>query len=135
MKTKLIPILISLFALLSIGLRASAHELVITNAIPKAQATDVPREHTGKVVWATVVMDMVREAGVDTAKASKIIECESTWNPNAVNLNRNGSNDMGLWQINSIHGLSDEVRKDPIKSTEFAIYLINKNGFKPWTCR
>lgn len=80
------------------------------------------------------VLVMLSDAGIDTAKAERIIFCESSWNPRATNLNRNGSNDKGLWQLNSVHGLSDEVRLDPIKSTEFAIKLIKKQGFKPWVC-
>ena len=78
---------------------------------------------------------MLEDEGIDTKKADKIIECESTWNPEAVNQNRNGSNDKGLWQLNSVHGISDEVRFDPIKSTEEAIKLIKQKGFQPWTCQ
>lgn len=81
------------------------------------------------------VMSMLAEAGIDTVKAHRIIGCESTWNPKAYNKNKNGSNDAGLWQINSIHGVSDAIRFDPIKSTEFAIKLIKEQGFKPWVCQ
>ena len=83
----------------------------------------------------TQVLAMLTNEGIDTVKADRIIACESTWNPQATNLNRNGSNDMGLWQINSVHGLSDDVRLDPIKSTEFAVELIKKKGFAPWVCQ
>lgn len=35
--------------------------------------------------------------------AKKIVYAESTWNPNAINQNANGSTDYGLWQMNTIH--------------------------------
>lgn len=81
-----------------------------------------------------MVLAMLAEEGIDTAKADRIIYCESTWKPTATNYNRDGSNDAGLWQINSIHGLSVEERMDIEKSTQFAIKLIKAQGWTPWVC-
>lgn len=114
-------------------------EISITNM---RDATEYPalaqRTHYVSVAEPSVretVLAMLSEAGIDTVKAERIIFCESSWNPKATNFNRNGSNDKGLWQLNSVHGLSDEVSLDPIKSTEEAIKLIKKKGFQPWVCK
>ena len=92
---------------------------------PRAESGDVRGE----------VLAMLTEEGIDISKADRIIACESSWRPTAVNQNRNGSNDKGLWQLNSIHRIPDEVRLDPIKSTEEAIKLIKAQGFTPWVCQ
>lgn len=66
-------------------------------------------------------------------RAKAIIACESSWNPAAVNnSNRDKSNDKGLWQINSIHGLSDACRLDYKCSTDYAYKLFKRSGFQPW---
>ncbi len=80
------------------------------------------------------VLSMLAAEGIDTKRAERIIFCESSWNPYAINQNRNGSNDLGIWQLNSIHKIPDEVRVDPIASTEVAIKMIKKLGFQPWVC-
>lgn len=81
------------------------------------------------------VLAMLSDEGISSITADRIITCESTWNPRAYNVNKNGSNDAGLWQINSVHGLSVEDRMDVEKSTRFAIKLIKTQGFKPWVCQ
>lgn len=73
--------------------------------------------------------------GQHADRAKKIIQCESSWNEKAVNnSNRNGSNDKGLWQINSIHKISDACRLDYRCATDFARKLFDRQGFNPWVC-
>ncbi|HSA07647.1 MAG TPA: transglycosylase SLT domain-containing protein [Candidatus Gastranaerophilales bacterium] len=74
------------------------------------------------------------KAGLDSDRAVKIAELESRFNLDAYNINRNGSNDMGLWQINSIHKLSDDCRTDLKCSTEWAIQKVKIDGnFSAWS--
>ena len=64
-------------------------------------------------------------------------ECENkSMNETAINHNSNGSTDMGLWQVNSIHGHSQEELFDPKYNTRVAyeIYKRAGNSFSPWTC-
>lgn len=71
--------------------------------------------------------------GRHAARAKKVIACESGWNPSAVNRsNRDGTDDMGAWQVNSVHGLSDSCRLDFRCSTDFAYKLFKRSGWQPW---
>lgn len=111
--------------------------LVATVVIP--QKPNLPRQSVlgaEREQIKQTVLAMVAEAGFDVVIADRIIRCESGYNPMARNdRNANGSNDVGLWQINSIHGLTDEERMDPIRSTQFAITLMqSKRGYKHWVC-
>ena len=70
----------------------------------------------------------------ETLKA--IIECESRGNPAAVNLNKNGTKDWGILQINDVHkpkmkelGLNIE---NPDHSLEYGLTLYEEQGVKPW---
>ncbi len=99
--------------------------------LPLQRVLSADREQIRQTVLA-----MVAEAGFDVVIADRIIRCESNYNPSARNTkNANGSNDVGLWQLNSIHGLPDEVRLDPVRSTEFALSLMrSKRGYNHWVC-
>lgn len=69
-------------------------------------------------------------------KAINIAYCESRWNPSAFNINKNGSTDGGLLQINSVHKLSNSERFDfrlNIKKSH-EIYKSWGRSFRAWTC-
>jgi len=71
----------------------------------------------------------------DPETAVEIANCESTLNPNAVNhKNRNGSVDVGLMMINSIHGYSKEYLLDVDNNLKVARKLYDRQGWKPWVC-
>lgn len=79
--------------------------------------------YNGKITWEQF------------EKISKIIKCESGWNPEAINhKNKNGTYDMGLVQINSIHkDIKPSERLDFKKSIDWMIKKINKdNGYGAW---
>ena len=83
------------------------------------------------------VMALIEEAGLNTYEAYMIIQCESHWNPDAINTaNTNGTFDSGLWQINSIHkDISNLHKFDYIKSTKWAIEKrLNDGNWEAWTC-
>lgn len=70
-------------------------------------------------------------------KISKIIQCESNWNPNAINTkNSNGTWDGGLVQINSIHkNISNADKFDFKKSIDWMIAKIKRDkGYSAWSC-
>jgi hypothetical protein len=69
------------------------------------------------------VLTQVEEAGLDRWEADRIVNGESGWNNWAYNINSNGTTDLGLWQINSIHKktISVEDRFDYKESTKWAI--------------
>jgi soluble lytic murein transglycosylase-like protein len=67
-----------------------------------------------------------------------VMQAESGCTPEAFNgKNRNGSNDAGLFQINSIHvksGLiSDQARFDPESNVRAAFAIYKGSGWKAWS--
>jgi len=70
----------------------------------------------------------------DHSKLSKIIQCESKCNPNAFNVNKNGSVDRGLFQINTVHKLLNEDAFNFKKNIDYGIKLYKQSGTSPWVC-
>ena len=73
----------------------------------------------------------------DHEKLSKIIDCESKWNPNALGVNKSGSVDRGIFQINNrFHPkLTNEQAFDFKKNIDYGIKLYKAQGVNPWTCK
>lgn len=86
---------------------------------------------------AEIVKYVSEQTGYPSEVIGKIIWAESKYNKNAKNINKNGSTDSGLFQINSQHKpLAEKMGldiTDPDDNVEFAIYLIKKNGLRDWS--
>lgn len=83
------------------------------------------------------VLGEIKKAGLSVGEANALINCESKWDYKAVNnKNRNGSNDKGLWQINSIHtNITDAEKLDYKASTKWAIAKRLADGnWSAWSC-
>lgn len=57
---------------------------------------------------------------------------ESGLRPKAVGVNNNGTNDVGVAQINSIHGMSTEARMDYKKNIDKAYTIYKRRGWGAW---
>ena len=63
-----------------------------------------------------------------------IAKAESKLNPHAINrANRNGSVDTGLFQINSIHGYSEEFLKNEDNNLKVAREIYDRQGITAWS--
>ena len=62
-----------------------------------------------------------------------IAKAESGMNPRAVNYNRNGSIDTGLFQVNSVHMYDGLSLFDPEKNIKAAREIYDKQGIQAWT--
>jgi hypothetical protein len=80
--------------------------------------------------------------GKDAETFKRIAMAESSNNPRAINRNKNGTYDSGLYQINSIH--IPELQKQGIIqkpsdlldsniNTKAASYLYQRDGLRPWS--
>lgn len=71
-----------------------------------------------------------------TQQAIRIFNCESGLRPNAINTkNRNGSIDIGLAQINSVHGVPGRLLTDPRINIAIARKIYNDRGnWSAWAC-
>lgn len=83
------------------------------------------------------VLGEIKKAGLNIREAEALIYCESKWDPKAYNgKNSNGTNDKGLWQINSIHkDISDADKFDYKASTKWAIAKrLSDGNWSAWSC-
>lgn len=101
--------------------------------VPEVKAQEVPKETMKEWVLRTV-----KEAGIDPYEAYAIINCESHWNDLAINKNKDGSFDIGLFQINERYWKNtDRKCKLDFRCNTFqAIEIYKKsNSWKAWTCK
>jgi Lysozyme like domain len=80
------------------------------------------------------LQDLWKQAGgsaIYAPMAAAVAMAESGGNPASTNNNSNGTQDRGLWQINSIHGSQSTF--DPLSNARSAV-AISKNGttWRPW---
>jgi len=96
--------------------------------------TPEPTDMKDWVLWK------VKSEGIDPYEAYSIINCESRWNPEAVNgSHNNGGNgtDLGLFQINTKYQpqVKPSCSLDYRCATEEAIKIYKKRGnWSAWTC-
>jgi hypothetical protein len=84
-------------------------------------------------VWA--LLDNYGLSLDEKITAVEIINCESKWNEYAINKNRNGTFDVGLWQINDVHKLNRKCSFDMECATKWAIEKYKKEGnWNAWVC-
>lgn len=80
-----------------------------------------------------MIVAKAEENGIDSDLMLNIAECESHFKNDAIHHNNNQSIDIGIFQLNDIHGLSAEDRLDSEKNIDYAIKLIKRNGTKDWS--
>jgi len=64
----------------------------------------------------------------------KLLACESSLNPKAINVNSNGTKDKGIAQINDIHKLPDSCVFDVDCSVRWTIKKISAGKQSLWIC-
>ena len=110
---------------------ADPHPLPVPNAqlapAPAPAPPAAPPDREGIIALIQTIW------GADWALGVAIADCESVLQPDAVHTaNPDGSVDMGLFQINSIHGRSKEELLDPVANTRYAYTLFQAQGTAPW---
>ena len=86
---------------------------------------------------AQMVIDEFEDQGENVVmEALEISYCESRWHWDGYNDgNTNGSNDGGVFQANSIHGLPDTIRFNARSNIRWAKNkYIKDGGWAAWTC-
>jgi hypothetical protein len=70
-------------------------------------------------------------SGADLPVAVAVAFAESLGDPEARNVNRDGSVDSGLWQVNSIHGFEGDLF-NPIYNAQSAFWVFERQGWRAW---
>jgi len=87
-----------------------------------------------KVFIRALIRAEARKQGVPEDLAVKVAECESSLNPAAINTNKDGSRDRGLYQINEKWHpeVSDQQAFDIVLSTRFFCESYKNNHLDWW---
>jgi len=112
------------------------------NPVQQVEAKEIEVKVTAKelITWdkiAIMIISEFKDLGPKvTQEALKIAYCESKWNEQAYNgSNTNGSNDAGVFQLNSIHKLDDSIRFDGLANIKWAKAKYVRDGnWSAWSC-
>ena len=82
------------------------------------------------------VLKEFAKANIDVKTAEAIIDCESRFNPDAININTNKTYDAGIFQINSIHkDISLQDKLNYKTAVKWVINKVKKDGsWSAWAC-
>lgn len=100
---------------------------------PKAPAPQTYAHTVSTYQARNTITDEIKENfGHEWKLALSIAKAESGLNPRAVNYNRNGTKDLGVFQINDCHYFSDADRLDWRKNIRLAKWIRDTYGWKAW---
>ena len=109
--------------------------LYLENLIPVYLIADVNVPKKELSVKDYVLKEFAK-ANIDIKTAEAVINCESRWKTDAININSNKTYDAGIFQINSIH--KDISLQDKLNYKTAVKWAINKvkrdGGFQAWQC-
>ena len=99
-----------------------------TQAIPADEPADLPGYSSNN----SIEEEIAEVFGAEHKIAMAIAKAESGLNPRAINRNKNGSRDIGIFQINDRHGWSDKERLDWKTNIRIAKELRDRHGWTEW---
>lgn len=81
-----------------------------------------------------IITEIAKKNEVDPDLAIRVAHCESALNPAAINTNKNGTRDRGLYQINDYwhKNVSDSQAFDPVFSTEYFCKRVKEGFLSDW---
>lgn len=139
MSTVIVLLGIGLGVLISYALIAEAETIVYQAPVVEIELIPQGKEVKIEISYTREsIIEKVRQAFLDAPIMLEVARCESQYKVTAHNttLNKDGTTDGGVFQINSIHdpelkalGLDKWNPEDNIK---FARILYDRSGLKPW---
>jgi hypothetical protein len=99
---------------------------------PKVSKTETNNEK--KSVEETIRLVAIREKA-DQDLAVRVAKCESNLNPKALNINKDGSRDRGIFQINDKYHpeITDEMAYNPAIATTFFCNAVKAGNLTWWS--
>lgn len=109
---------------------------------PEASIEPSIREHGESTSRTDAIIQEIqkvwgKEGHAEVAKAIAISYCESKWNERAYNHNTNGSEDFGIFQVNSIHKPTKDEMGNYQANIKKAKEIYDRAGksWNPWACK
>jgi hypothetical protein len=117
-----------------VSVSLAALQIPIANA-PKALA-QMPYTPLAHTTQAEQIKAYIKQVFGDQAdNAYKVLACENgRLNPNAKGMNTNGTSDVGIFQINSVHGVPESYLKDWRVNVDIAYQIYKSSGWSAWSC-
>lgn len=82
--------------------------------------------------WQEEQESIFKDWGIDVLTAKRVRVCESQDNPEAVNINKDGSRDLGSFQINDLWDIPDSERFDPVQTAYHVVRIVKHFGWDEW---
>lgn len=122
----LVAILILLIAILNI--KTIPNEVGTRNVLPVNEDKELVRPNEVR----QYVGAMAEREGLNVRVVDSVVNCESRFRLDA--RSRTGKY-LGIWQVSSIHGVSDECRLSAVCSTKWAFDKIKRDkSMRAWEC-
>ena len=117
-----------------VSVSLAALSIPVANA-PKADA-QMPNVALAQTTQADEIKAYIKEVFGDQAdNAYKVLACENgRLNPSARGMNTNGTSDVGIFQINSVHGVPEAYLKDWRTNVDIAYQIYKGSGWGAWSC-
>jgi hypothetical protein len=107
-------------------------QTIVIYGVSTVQADTI--EEQPKVVAEETVESMIQEVfGDDAVTALAIANAESRLNAKAVHINNNGTQDFGVFQINSVHKPTETQKFNARDNIKLAKSIFDKSGWTAWS--
>jgi hypothetical protein len=117
----------------STGVSGDTAKTTLNSDIPNGEGNLPSRE-----TYKQIIIKVARENNFENVEGLlRLAHCESRFNPNAHNVNKNGTEDWGLFQWNLFYHphLTKEIATNPHEATQLTIDKINAGGINIWACQ
>jgi hypothetical protein len=82
-----------------------------------------------------IINYIIERFGKEAPNAFKVLACENhRLNPSARGMNTNGTSDVGIFQVNSVHGVPESYLKDWHTNIDVAYQIYKASGWNAWAC-
>ena len=96
---------------------------------PETETVEEPKDYSSP---NSIEAEIAKVFGPEYRIALAVAKAESKLNPRAVNRNKNGSKDIGVFQINDRHGWDDAELFDWKRNIRIAKDLRDRHGWSQW---
>lgn len=110
------------------------HSVLQVDEVQASSISGRMDERVDDIVPLSATEELIAEAFGDQAKVMlAIAKAESGLRADAINKNSNGTTDIGIFQINSIHGYDSQKLRNIEFNIQCAKEILDKQGLTAWS--